>query len=153
MKKVIIAFIAVTILASGALADAAGSSFGCLSTARALGMGNGYLSFGLGAADRTSFIGAFHYGLSQFKQRLFATLSIKHMLCPKKSDALCAKLPCTLSILRSIRVCPYLESSYGIAVFKKIVKYLVFPAYFYHRELTLVYITLGAIQRKPITFL
>jgi len=68
MKKVIIAA-ALTLLVSGVSVhamDAIGSSFGTLTTASAMGQGKGAFGFGVGVADRTSFVGAFAFGLSQY---------------------------------------------------------------------------------------
>jgi hypothetical protein len=68
MKKVLVATV-LTVLMSGASAyalDAVGSSFGTLTTARAIGQGKGNFGFGVGIADRTSFVGAFAFGLSQY---------------------------------------------------------------------------------------
>ena len=49
-------------------AEAAGSHFGTLTTARAMGMGHGAFGLGVGIADRTSFVGTFNYGLSRFTE-------------------------------------------------------------------------------------
>ncbi len=46
--------------------SAVGSSFGTLTTASVLGQGKGTFGFGVGMADRTSFVGTFAFGLSQY---------------------------------------------------------------------------------------
>ena len=74
-KTVTIVFVCGVFLASSAVADphdnAIGSSFGCLSTARAAGMGKADFGAGLGFADGTSFFGSFTYGLSQYTEGRF----------------------------------------------------------------------------------
>ena len=66
MKKTLIAVacVAVLMVPGSALADAAGSAFGALSTASTVGMGHGNFGFAIGIADATSFTGSFNYGLS-----------------------------------------------------------------------------------------
>jgi hypothetical protein len=69
MKKVIIITFTIAVLASGNVLaiDAAGSGFGCLTTAKALGQGKGYLGGAIGLGDNaTSFFGSFDYGLSTY---------------------------------------------------------------------------------------
>jgi hypothetical protein len=68
MKRFAIVVLAILCLsASSVYADAAGSAFGTLATARSLGQGVGNFGAGLGLADNmTSFIGSFSYGLSQY---------------------------------------------------------------------------------------
>jgi hypothetical protein len=68
MKKTMIVFALVLALAtSSSFADSSvGSSFGTLTTAKALGQGHGTFGFGVGLADYTSFVGTFAYGLSQY---------------------------------------------------------------------------------------
>jgi hypothetical protein len=55
-------------LSGNCFAEAAGSHFGSLTTARTLGMGHGAFGLGVGLADRTSFVGSFNYGLSKFTE-------------------------------------------------------------------------------------
>ena len=67
MKMIAITvLVGVSLLAVNASAlDAAGSAFGTLTTAKALGQGIGDLGFGIGlGSDVTSFVGSFSYGLS-----------------------------------------------------------------------------------------
>jgi len=68
MKKIMILVSLGLILvsASSYAIDAVGSSFGTLTTARAMGQGTGAFGFGVGVADRTSFVGSFAYGLSEY---------------------------------------------------------------------------------------
>ena len=69
MKKLIIIAFVLAIFAGGNVLaiDAAGSAFGCLSTAKALGQGKGYLGGGIGLGNNaTSFFGSFDYGLSTY---------------------------------------------------------------------------------------
>jgi len=68
MKKVILyVSIPLVLIASSACADGSfGSAFGTLTTARALGQGNGTFGFGVGLADYTSFVGTLGYGLSEY---------------------------------------------------------------------------------------
>jgi len=69
MKKVIILTFVLAIFLGGNVfaIDAAGSAFGCLSTAKALGQGKGYLGGGIGlGSNATSFFGTFDYGLSTY---------------------------------------------------------------------------------------
>ena len=69
MKKIVIITFVLAILMGGNVIaiDAAGSAFGCLTTAKALGQGKGYLSGGIGLGDNaTSFFGSFDYGLSNY---------------------------------------------------------------------------------------
>jgi len=66
MKRVIIAAAAVALFATTVAAEGAGSAFGALSTGRAIGQGAGYFSVGIGAADLTSVVGQFDYGMSRF---------------------------------------------------------------------------------------
>ena len=68
MKRVIVAAV-LTVLVSGVSVhalDAMGSSFGALTTASAMGQGKGTFGFGVGIAERTSFVGTFAFGLSQY---------------------------------------------------------------------------------------
>ena len=46
--------------------DAAGSAFGNLQTASAIGQGHGAFGTGIGIADATSFVGWFQYGLAEY---------------------------------------------------------------------------------------
>ena len=58
---------ALSLMAATGFADGSvGSAFGTLTTARALGQGNGTFGFGVGMADNTSFVGSFNYGLSEY---------------------------------------------------------------------------------------
>ena len=69
MKKLIIIAFVLAIFAGGNVLaiDAAGSAFGCLSTAKALGQGKGNLGGGIGLGNNaTSFFGSFDYGLSAY---------------------------------------------------------------------------------------
>lgn len=69
MKRIVIASIlilAVVITATPAKAEGAGTVFGNLMTAQALGQGKGDFTAGVGIADLTSFFGQFNYGLSQY---------------------------------------------------------------------------------------
>jgi len=70
MKKIMILVSLGLILvsASSYAIDAVGSSFGTLTTARAMGQGTGTFGFGVGIADRTSFVGTFAYGLSEYSE-------------------------------------------------------------------------------------
>ncbi|MCK4302260.1 MAG: hypothetical protein KAW91_05775 [candidate division Zixibacteria bacterium] len=66
-EKIALAFVLVFVMAAnGEAAGAFGSSFGTLWTARSLGMANGSVGLGIGAADHTSFVGFFKYGLSDY---------------------------------------------------------------------------------------
>jgi len=68
MKRTFFATLLILLLpaVSGYAVDAVGSSFGTLTTAQALGLGQADFGFGIGLADRTSFVGTFAYGLSQY---------------------------------------------------------------------------------------
>ncbi len=68
MKKIVtLTVFGIALLAASAnAADAVGSAFGTLTTARALGQGRGNFGFGVGLADGTSFAGMFSYGLSSY---------------------------------------------------------------------------------------
>ncbi len=66
-RKIALVFVLVLMMvANGEAAGAFGSSFGTLWTARSLGMANGSVGLGIGAADHTSFLGYFKYGLSDY---------------------------------------------------------------------------------------
>ncbi|MCK4606768.1 MAG: hypothetical protein KAU35_05665 [candidate division Zixibacteria bacterium] len=66
-RKIALVFVLVFVMAAnGEAAGAFGSSFGTLWTARSLGMANGSVGLGIGAADHTSFVGFFKYGLSDY---------------------------------------------------------------------------------------
>jgi len=68
MKKcMLVLAIALSLSAAASFADdSMGSAFGTLTTAHALGQGNGTFGFGVGLADNTSFVGTFAYGLSEY---------------------------------------------------------------------------------------
>lgn len=68
MKRILVGALVCAILMSSSASaiDAAGSVFGTLSTANALGQGKADFTAGVGFADATSFIGMFNYGLSQY---------------------------------------------------------------------------------------
>jgi hypothetical protein len=66
MKRILSAVAVTIVLAHSAFAGNPGSAFGYLSTARAIGMGQGYLGFGVGIADATSFTGTLKYGLANY---------------------------------------------------------------------------------------
>ena len=68
MKRIIVLAVVLSVcLSSAVLADAAGSAFGTLTTARALGQGRASFGGGVGLGDNaTSFFGTFTYGLSQY---------------------------------------------------------------------------------------
>ncbi|MBU8934493.1 MAG: hypothetical protein KOO62_10865 [candidate division Zixibacteria bacterium] len=67
MKKTICAVLILLTSTSSAMAfDAAGSTFGNLTTAQAAGGGQARFAGGVGVADATSFFGAFTYGMSQY---------------------------------------------------------------------------------------
>lgn len=66
-KRIAIVALLVLGFALSASADwAAGSSFGCLTTATSLGQGRGTFGGGVGIADGTCAFGTFKYGLSKF---------------------------------------------------------------------------------------
>ncbi len=67
MKRILSAVAVIIVLAHSAYAGSSiGSAFGYLSTARSIGMGQGYLGFGVGIADATSFTGTLKYGLANY---------------------------------------------------------------------------------------
>jgi len=67
MRKILIVTLVILMAGvSSVFGDAVGSSFGCLTTARTLGMGSGSFGGGVGIADATSVFGSFNYGLSEF---------------------------------------------------------------------------------------
>jgi len=67
MKKCTLVLVIALLLTATSYADGSfGSAFGTLTTARALGQGNGTFGFGVGLADNTSFVGTFNYGLSEY---------------------------------------------------------------------------------------
>jgi hypothetical protein len=66
MKKLTISILMIAVFATGAFADGIGSAFGTMATGRAIGQGKGYFTAGIGAADLTSVVGMFDYGMSRF---------------------------------------------------------------------------------------
>lgn len=67
MKRVLSAIAVTIVLAHSAYAGSSfGTAFGYLSTARSIGMGQGYLGFGVGIADATSFTSTLKYGLANY---------------------------------------------------------------------------------------
>ena len=67
MKKILIFSLVLVLSACGLIrAESAGSAFGSLTTAQALGQGRANFGGGIGLADATSFFGSFTYGLSQY---------------------------------------------------------------------------------------
>lgn len=66
MKKILKATIVILALVSNSQAGSVGSSFGCLTTAHAIGQGKGNFLGGVGIADATSVFGRFDYGLSAY---------------------------------------------------------------------------------------
>ena len=68
MKRIIMIAVVLSLCVSSAVwADAVGSAFGALTTARALGQGRASFGGGVGLGDNaTSFFGTFTYGLSQY---------------------------------------------------------------------------------------
>ena len=65
-SKVIGAALALTLLAGTAWADGAGSVFGAMKTARAMGQGRTDATVGVGLADATSFFGTIAYGMGKY---------------------------------------------------------------------------------------
>jgi len=68
MKKIVIAVAAVCLVSASVQAEAVGSMFGNLSSARTIGQGRGNFGGGVGIADATSVFGRFTYGTSQYSE-------------------------------------------------------------------------------------
>lgn len=68
MKRIFFGVLMCALIMTGSAsaADAAGTVFGNLSTANALGQGRADFTAGVGLADATSFFGMFNYGLSKY---------------------------------------------------------------------------------------
>lgn len=66
MKKVLLATALIMTLCSSGRTASVGSSFGCLTTAHAIGQSKGSFIGGVGIADATSVFGRFDYGLSAY---------------------------------------------------------------------------------------
>lgn len=66
MKKILLATVLIMTLTPNARAGSVGSSFGCLTTAHAIGMSKGNFVGGVGIAEATSVFGRFDYGLSAY---------------------------------------------------------------------------------------
>jgi len=68
MKRTFVVLLILFSLSTGSsfAIDAAGSAFGTLTGASAVGQGKGSFGFGVGVADATSFVGSFTFGLSEY---------------------------------------------------------------------------------------